>query len=178
MANKREIPGDRSFVDRQGNVVYPSTENSRFLILQRGESENPGKAYAFFDCDASESYLKEVMQGIVEDSESPKGLELSVQEGISGLKLDENLVKAIQYPDDYRIMTSKRIIKERERKEREKRPAVSLKYSLITKCPGLSNEDTAKRTGNVMNYVRTLNKDSDVFRCALVYEKEGEYHLL
>src|SRR3989344_5495882 len=111
MANKREIPGDRSFVDRQGNVVYPSTENSRFLILQRGESENPGKAYAFFDCDASESYLKEVMQGIVEDSESPKGLELSVQEGISGLKLDENLVKAIQYPDDYRIMTSKKIIK-------------------------------------------------------------------
>ncbi|VVB77965.1 Uncharacterised protein [uncultured archaeon] len=41
-----------------------------------------GKAYAFFDCDATESHLKEFMQGLVENPESPKGLELAVQEGI------------------------------------------------------------------------------------------------
>ncbi|VVB77966.1 Uncharacterised protein [uncultured archaeon] len=72
-------------------------------------------------------------------------------------------------------MTTERLIQE---PEMEGKPAASLKYSLVTKCPGLSNEDTARRTGNIMDYVRTLNDDPSLFRCALIYEKKGEYHLL
>jgi hypothetical protein len=134
-----------------------------------------GTAYAFFDCDASLDYLKDIMQGIQEDSESPKGLELAVQEGVEGLKLDEKLAKAIKYPYDYRIMSHERMI---QCHEEEKRPAESLKYSLVTKCPDMTNETVAKRTGNIMNYVRTLNQDTSVFRCAVVYEKDGEYNLI
>jgi hypothetical protein len=132
-----------------------------------------GEAYAFFDSDTSESYLKEFMQDLVANSQ--KGLELTVQEGVSGIRFDEKLAKAIQHPDDYRIMTHDRRMKE---PKKEEKPASSLKYSLVTKCPGLSNEDTAKRTGNIIDYIRTLNNDSDFFRCALVYEKNDEYHIL
>jgi len=170
MKNEIKYPRDMSFIDRQGNVVRPSRED-----YEARRSVRVSETYAFFDCDASEDYLKEVMQEIVEDPESPKGLELAVQEGVSGLKLDKKLIEAIQYPDDYRIMSHERRMKEPERDEK---PAASLKYSLVTKCPGLSNKDTAERTGNIMNYVRTLNEDSDMFRCALAYKTEGEYHLL
>ena len=135
----------------------------------------PGKAYAFFDSDASEDYLKEVMQGVVDDPTSPKGLELAVQEGATGLDIDQKLARAIQYPYDYRVMTHDRLMRE---PEREERPAASLKYSLSIKCPGITNEDAAKKTRNILGYVRTLNDDSDLFRCALVYEKKGEYNLL
>ncbi len=173
MANKKEkiqYPRDMSFIDRDGNVVHPSRED-----YEARKSKRVGTAYAFFDCDASLDYLKQTMQEIKENPECPKGLELVVQEGTEGLKLDKKLAKAIRYPDDYRIITHERII---QGYEKEQRTAESLKYSLVVKCPSLTNETVAQRTGNIMNYVRTLNEDQSLFRCALVYEKDGEYHLM
>ncbi len=168
MTHKKGYSLDTTFIDKKGNRINPR---------EHYKSRKPavGEAYAFFDCDASEDDLKKVMLGIEKDPETPKGLELTVQEGTSGLELDERLVEAMQCPGDYRIMTHEMFEKEPKKKEA---PTSSLKYSLVVKCPGLSNQKTAERTGNVLDYVRTLNENPDLFNCALVYEEKGEYILV
>ena len=170
MEKKTIYPRDMSFIDRQGNVVHPSRED-----YNARKSKQVGRAYAFFDCDASLDYLKQTMQEIVSDPQNPKGLELQVQEGVAGLEFDEKLAEAIKFPFDYRIMSHERRIQDNEE---EKRTAESLKYALVAKCPGMTNETVATRTENVMENIRTLNEDPSLFRCALVYEKDGEYHLM
>ena len=134
-----------------------------------------GKAYAFFDCDASGRQIKESIPDIRRDARTPRGLQMLLHEGISGLQLDETLSEQIQYPDDYRVMSSERI---KQRYEEERRPLASMEYSLVANYIGASNEDAANELGDIINVIhRRFNKDQGLFRGAVVYEKDGEYCL-
>ena len=65
MTNKKEFPRDMSFVDRRGNVVHPREDyNAR-------KSAKVGKAYAFFDCDASSKQIEESMPDIRSEARTP-----------------------------------------------------------------------------------------------------------
>ena len=98
-----------------------------------------------------------------------------LHEGISGLQLDERLAEQLQYPDDYRVMSSERL---KQRYDKEKRPLSSMKYSLVANYEGVSNKDVANEVGDVLNTIhRTFNRDQGIFRGAVVYEENGEYCL-
>ena len=134
-----------------------------------------GSAYAFFDCDASRQEINIYIPDIRHIARTPKGLQMLLHEGISGLQLDKRLAEQIQYPDDYRVMSSERI---KQRYEEERKPLSSMKYSLVANYKGASNEDVANELGDVMNLIhRRCNRDQGMFRGAVVYEKDGEYRL-
>ena len=134
-----------------------------------------GKAYAFFDCDASVQEIERSMPQIRDEARTPKGLQMLLHEGISGLKLDKTLSKQIQYPDDYRVMSSERL---KQGCEKERKPLSDMRYSLVANYEGASNEDVANELGDVMNMIhRRFNRDQGMFRGAVVYKKNGEYQL-
>ncbi len=138
------------------------------------KSAKVGKAYAFFDCDASKKQIENSMPNIKRKTRTPEGLQLLLHEGISELQLDNQLIVQINYPGDYRVMSSKRI---KQDYEKERRPLASLKYVLEANYRGASNEVTAKELGTVVDNVLRFNKDQGLFRSAVVYEENGEYLL-
>ena len=135
-----------------------------------------GKAYAFFDCDASSKEdIERAMPNMRSAAKVPKDLQLIVHEGSSGLQLDEGLIEQLQYPDDYRVMSSKR---REQGYEEERRPLDSMKYVIEADYEGASNEHTADHLRNVVNYAhRKFDEDQNLFRCATIYEKDGTYHV-
>ena len=54
-----------------------------------------GKAYAFFDCDASSEQIERSLPDIRDFVETPSDLELKLTEGASGLQLDDKLRQLI-----------------------------------------------------------------------------------
>ena len=172
MTNKKEFPRDMSFVNRQGKIVHPSREDYN----ARKSANVVGKAYAFFDCDASKEQIELTMPSIRRDAQTPNGLELLLHEGVSGLKLDRKLRKAIQYPDDYRILSEKR---RKQGYEQETMPAANLRYALTANLPKASNLATARELRGITNLIGLMNEDSTIYRCAVVYaEDDGGYRLL
>jgi len=135
---------------------------------------NTGKAYAFFDCDASRKDIENELPHIRQISQTPNELELLLCEGTDELIFDEDLQEKLQYPDDYRIMSEERM---KQGYEEERRPLGSLRYVMIGSFPGESNERVAGELGNILNYVGYLNQDQSIFRGAITYEKNGEYVL-
>ena len=134
-----------------------------------------GRAYGFFDCDALRQRIEESLPRIKQDARTPHDLQMLLYEGVSGLQLDETLAEQIQYPDDYRVMSSEKL---KQGYEEERRPLSSLKYVLLAHYEGASNEDVANELGGVLNDVhRRFNKDQGFFRGVVVYEKNGEYIL-
>ena len=139
------------------------------------EAETYVRAYAFFDCDASKQELEKSGSHIRNEAKTPKGLQLLLNEGISGLQLDKTLAEQIQYPDDYRVMSNERI---KQGYEKERRPLASMKYVLVATYMGASNDDAANELGDVINVIHKMfNKDQGIFRGSVVYEKEGAYQL-
>ena len=134
-----------------------------------------GKAYAFFDCDASKKEIEDSEQDIRSEARTPQGLQMLLYEGVSELQLDERLSEQIQYPDDYRVMSSERV---NQGYELESRPLSSMKYALVASYDGATNETTANELGDIVNTIhRQFNKDQGLFRGAIVYEDAGEYVL-
>ena len=134
-----------------------------------------GEAYAFFDCDALKQKIEKSEPQIRSEAKTPKGLQMLLNEGISGLQLDKTLAEQIQYPDDYRVMSSEGI---KQGYTEERRPLASMKYVLVANYRGASNEDVANELGDVINVIhRKFNKDQGIFSGAVVYEKNGEYQL-
>lgn len=139
------------------------------------EQKATGRAYAFFDCDASKEEIEGEIPGIRGYVKTSKRLEMVLHEGISGLQFDERLSEQLQHPDDYRVMLSAR---KRQPYEPEERPLASLKYVLVASGQGISNERVASELGDVMSGIHyTLDKDPSLFRGAVIYEKEGEYQM-
>lgn len=138
-------------------------------------AEKDGTAYAFFDCDASREKIDTSLPYIRQDAITPEGLQMFLHEGTSGLHLDKTLSQLIQYPDDYRVLLHKRF---NQPHEEEKRSLASMKYALVANYKGASNEDAANELGSVLILLHSgLNTDKELFRGAVVYEKDGEYHL-
>lgn len=139
-----------------------------------------GEAYAFFDCDANYERLQRHMPEIRKDAGVLEGLELTLHEGISDLKLDKTLARQVRYPFDYRILSSERARQEREQGiEPEQRPAMSLKYAFLAKLSGASNEATARILSDLVQYIHGIfDEDYDMLRCAVVYKNGRDYQLL
>ena len=134
-----------------------------------------GKAYAFFDCDASKKEIEDSEQDIRSEARTPQGLQMLLYEGISSLKLDETLVQQLEYPDDYRVISRQR---SKSEQGKESRPLSSMKYALVASYDGATNETTANELGDIVNTIhRQFNKDQGLFRGAIVYEDAGEYIL-
>ncbi len=135
-----------------------------------------GKAYAFFDCDASKAEIEQALPEIRQDDRTPRGLQMKLHEGISELQLDGALAKQIQYSDDYRVMSEERM---GQGYESEARPLASLRYALVATCSKTTNERTAKELGDLMNYVHlNLDKDQGLFRGAIVYLNDNREWVL
>jgi len=167
MAHEKEFPGDMSFIDGQGHEVHPSRKD-----YDSKKPGNVGKAYAFFDCDASSEQIEESMPCTRHDARTPKDLELLLHEGTSGLQPDEMLAKQIQYLRDNRVMSSERL---KQGHEEEKRSLASMKYILEAHYKGSSNKATANELDAVMNNVFRFNKDQGLFRGAVIYEENNKY---
>ncbi|HLC56930.1 MAG TPA: hypothetical protein VJJ23_06845 [Candidatus Nanoarchaeia archaeon] len=143
--------------------------------------ENRGAAYAFFDCDASKEQIERAMPNVRYDARTPENLQLLLQEGVSGLRIDAKLTDLIECEKDYRIMSSERMGQETGFSAllthgEEIRPLYRMKYAMVASYDGHSNEDTANELGDIVNDIhRKFGNDQDVFRGAVVYEKDGEY---
>ena len=148
---------------------------TRKIEIKEDESYSVGRAYAFFDCDASKEEVEKSMPDVRSEAKTHKGLQMLLHEGISGLQLDEMLSEQIQFPDDYRVMSSERL---NQGYQEERRPLASMKYALVGSCERVSNEDVANELDDVVNVIyRRFNIDQGLFRGAIVYEKDGEYCL-
>jgi len=168
MVNKTKYPRDMSFVNRQGNVVHPNRET-----YHAKKSTNAGKAYGFFDCDATKEEIEREIPSLRHDARNPKGLQLLLHEGISELQFDKALTEKIQYPDDYRIKSSKF---NKQDYEEEDKPLSKMKYVLEANYEGASNENTASEVGDLLNVFHyEFNKDQSFFRGAVIYKENGEY---
>jgi len=132
-----------------------------------------GRAYAFFNCDASKEDIERAMPDIRQYAGTPEDLELRLYEETSELEFDEKLGYEIELPGDYRIMTSEQ--KSNWDGEREEMPLKDLKYVLVAELPGADNRKTAEELGNVMDYVPHLNRDETVFRSAVFCEEDDGY---
>jgi len=133
-----------------------------------------GKAYGFFDCDASKEEIEREIPSLRHDARNPRGLQLLLHEGISELQLDKALTEKIQYPDDYRIKSSK--FNKQDYDEEEEKPLSEMKYVLEANYEGASNEKTAGELGDLLNCIHyEFNKDQNFLRGAVLYEKNGEY---
>ncbi len=149
MANKREFPRDMSFVDRQGNAVHPNTEdyNSR-------KSANAGKAYAFFDCNASKGNIEKELPFIRECVKTPNELELSLMEGTDNLIGDSQLLQIAKEAKD-----------------------AGIKYVMEATYPNATNHQTAEELSAILNqaYQSPLYADKEKFRGEIAYKENNQY---
>jgi len=150
MANKRELPRDMSFVDRQGNVVHPSRED-----YNARKSTKVGKAYAFFNCEASKGDITKELPLIRECVKTPRTLELSLMEGADILIGDAQLLQIAREAKD-----------------------AGIRYVMEATYPNESNRKTANELSSVLNqaYQSPLYQQGEQFRGAIFY-KHGERYV-
>ena len=138
------------------------------------QTKQGGKAYAFFDCDASKVQIEAELPQIREDARTPTGLNLKLSQGIAGLKLEKELLDPLSFPADYRVMSKERLATARE----ERRPLSSMKYALVAEYDQMDNKQVAGELGDVVNNIHLrYNKDTGFFRGAIVYKDNAEYVL-
>jgi len=149
MANKREFPKDMSFVDRQGNVIHPSREdyNSR-------KSLRVGKAYAFFNCNASKGDIEKELPAIRECVQTPNALELSLMEGTDTLTGDTQLLQIAREAKD-----------------------TGIRYVMEATYPNATNHQTADEVASILNqaYQSPLYQKGEQFRGEVVFKERGRY---
>lgn len=149
MANKREFPRDMSFVDRQGIVVHPSREdyNSR-------KSTKVGKAYAFFNCEASKGDIEKELPFIRKCVKTPNALELSLMEGTDTLTGDAQLLQIAKEATD-----------------------AGRRYVMEATYSNATNHQTADEVASVLNQAYQLrsNQEREQFRGKIVYKDKGKY---
>ena len=109
-----------------------------------------GKAYAFFDVNASPKKLKGMIPKIRDLAQTPNNLELKLSEDVTSLSQDPELLKASQDFDyDYVIEAS---------------------------LPDATNEKTAGELGDIMGGVYSAFYDKgEKFRGEVVYKSGSEY---
>ena len=165
---RRELPVDMSFIDRRGNLVRPDKK-----AYYAREAAGVGEAYAFFDCDASKQELEDSISDVMDDAGVPREMRAFLRKGSSGLPRDSRLQAMVNYPADYRVMTAER---KKQGWEPERKPLCKMEYSLVASFPGASNEEAALQLGDALDLIHwRFNRDSGVFRGAVVYEEGGEY---
>ncbi|MBW2993764.1 hypothetical protein KY317_04280 [Candidatus Woesearchaeota archaeon] len=144
MTHEKEFPRDMSFTNRRGQVVHPSKEDYNSRI-----SEKIGKAYGFFDCNASKEEIEAELPKIRELAQTPSELELSLIEGVDNLKGDPELMKYIA----------------QEVKLREYRFVLEATYS------GMPNSKAAAELEPVFNLLTMIYEDRGIIKGDIVYDK-------
>ena len=149
MKNKKEFSRDMPFIDRQGKVVHPGKED----YLAR-KSAKVGKAYAFFNCEASKGDIEKVLPFIRKYVKTPNALELSLMEGTDTLTGDTQLLQIA-----------------REAKN------AGIKYVMEATYPTGTNKQTANEVASVLNqaYQSSLYEANALFRGEIVYKNKGNY---
>jgi hypothetical protein len=115
-----------------------------------------GKAYAFFDCNASKKEIETELPTIRELVKTPSKLELFLAEGVENLNYGED-------------------VKLKEIVNRAKNDG--MKYVMEAKYAGATNKQTADEVAGILNqaYQSPLYKDKEQFSGEIVYENKGKY---
>jgi hypothetical protein len=114
-----------------------------------------GKAYAFFDCNASKGEIEQEIPFIRECVKTPNALELSLMEGVDTLTGDSQLLQIAKEAKD-----------------------AGIKYEMEATYPNESNKKTADELSSVLNqaYQSPLYQQGEPFRGAIFY-KHGEKYV-
>ncbi|MCR4284426.1 MAG: hypothetical protein NUV97_00065 [archaeon] len=110
-----------------------------------------GKAYAFFDCNASKGDIEEELPFIRECVHTPNELELMFMEGIDSLTSDLELLQIVGESNE-----------------------VNMRYVMEAKYPNNSNEKTAEELSAILNqvYQSFLSQKREQFRGTIFYKRE------
>ncbi len=125
-------------------------------------SEQVGKAYAFFDCKASKAEIEAELPTTRRLSQMPSELELSLTEGM------DNIDKRI-FDKDRRLIP----VVQRAKQDR-------MRYMLEATYPRTTNRETAKHVVGLLYLAHSgsdLFERGEDFRGGVVYEEGSEYHL-
>ena len=146
MVNKKEFPRDISFIDRQGKVVHPRRKD-----YHARKSAKDGKAYGFFDCNATKDEIECEVPFIRDAVNTPNQLELILTENVHLLKGDSDLLPLAQWFDR--------------------------KYVIEATYPNATNKQTADELSAVLNqaYQSPLYQEGEKFRGEIVYRESGKY---
>jgi len=116
-----------------------------------------GKAYAFFNCNASKEEIEAEIPHIRRLVRTPKNLELSLTEGFENLTGDVELRSVAQEAQ-----------------------AQGIKYILKAKYPNQDNERTAGELTRILNqaYQSPLYQQGEPFSGAVVYRHRSKYQFM
>lgn len=117
-------------------------------------SENMGKAYAFFYCNAVKEAIEAELPEIRRLVETPSELELSLIEGMKNVTGDERLMDIAREAEE-----------------------AGINYMLQASYPNRTNRTTSDEVASVVNqmYQSSLYSEGDPFNGEIVYKEEGEY---
>ena len=134
-----------------------------------------GKAYAFFDCNASKGEIEAELPIIRSLSRTPSKLELSLKE-VKNLgknrEVDSDLLKYVGEKEIYPTFPSRF----KDLMETAKPIKMTdLKYMIEAKYPDGTNEDTANELGDVMSGIYAEYGNDEPFNVAVVAKIDGEF---
>jgi len=124
-------------------------------MVKRGDYS--GKAYAFFNCNASADEIGAEVPTIRECVGTPAKLELSLFEDYDSFNLSQK---------DSALKSLAR-----------KAESIGRQYILEAKCPGKSNRETADELAGILNqaYQSPLYQDGEPFTGDVAYKNRGKY---
>ncbi len=114
-----------------------------------------GKAYGFFNCNASKEAIEAELPTIRELVLTPSKLELSLIEGVEALKGDSKLMALAQ----------------------EAKESGNIRYVLEATYPRATNRNTADEVAAILNqaYQSPLYQKGEEFYGAIFYKEKGNY---
>ena len=111
-----------------------------------------GRAYAFFDGEASKEEIESIMPAIRHTVGTPRELQVYLREGIDDLSGDATFMKVLE----------------------EARAVGGYRYSMEAIYPETNNRQTADELGTILNQARQ-DLWTGSFRGNIVYEEGGSY---
>ena len=134
-----------------------------------------GKAYGFFDCNASKEEIEVELSTIRKIDKIPSKLELSLME-VNDLEksraVDPGLLQFIRQNEIYATFPSKYkdLIKTAKPIK-----MTDLKYVIAAAYPNARNEEAANELGDVMNRIYRRYGNGEPFNVAIACKIDGEY---
>tara|TARA_Y100000310_G_scaffold1902_1_gene2387 strand:+ start:2738 stop:3193 length:456 start_codon:yes stop_codon:yes gene_type:complete len=131
-----------------------------------------GTAYGFFDCEAPKERIKELLPDISSDVNTPSDMELSLEEGIEGIKGNSELMTCYNNVRSNIIFPSGMDISKRI--EIRKRIATDVRYVMEANLVGVTNEAAANELNDILNCISHMSDLYEgAFRGAVVYKDDG-----
>ena len=120
--------------------------------METKNTQNTGKAYGFFDCNATKEEIKGEIPFIRKCVNTPNQLELSLTEDINSLNVDSDLLEIEQ--------------------------ELGSKYVIEAICQDYTNKQTADELSAVLNqtYQSPLFKPGEKFSGEIVFKANGKYN--